>query len=220
MKKITIFAAVALMAVMIVSCSDDEPTNPLVNLKADFVEAHTNINSALDYIITDDGTMLSTDKLYSVPFMPRPDTLYRAMLYYLPTEQGTVTPVEMALVPTITPKPLGEGEVMKSDPVEFESVWVSKTKKYLNLAFNLLVSGTDGAAKKHVIGFVEESVDTLADGKTITNIHFYHDSKGMLDYYAVKYYVSVPCSSFDTDSVNVKVMTYKGLVTKRLEVGQ
>jgi hypothetical protein len=51
-------------------------------LRADFVEAHTNGQKQVDYVITDDGELLSVSEPFTAKWLTKADTLYRCALYY------------------------------------------------------------------------------------------------------------------------------------------
>lgn len=211
-------SAVMLLAVACDNDAYESGNGDYSDVVADFVEAHSNKDCAFDYAVNDDGQSISFGQNYYVQWMTRPDTLYRAVMYYHKTGFPVVKPVNIAFLPTLVPRKLLADEPMRDDPVEFESVWVSKTNKYVNMSFLLFVGGNTSDAHRHVIGLIEESTDTLPDGKTIANLLFYHNQASIPEFYTEQYYISIPCDSLRTDSINLMVNGTKGMVSTRLRV--
>ncbi len=185
----------------------------------DFIEAHTNRDSIFDYAFTDQGDTLIMNAGYRVRFMNRPDTLYRARMFYSKDAYtGRASIVGIGQVSTIYPKALAENEKMKTDPVNYATGWVSKTRKYVNIGFYLMTSRVESDKQRHTIGIVPESTETLTDGTTVAHLTLYHDQGGVPDYYSEEYYISIPSSAIDADSVRIKVNTNEGLKVMGLKL--
>ncbi len=212
---------ISFFAMLFAACENDvydTGTGEYSLLTGDFAEAHSAADCTLDYILTDDGERLFATQMSTHSWMQRPDTLYRAMLYYNKVEADRAEIVSIVQVPTLAPRPLAENEMMKSDPVTFESMWVSKSGKYLNMSFYLKVGESTGKVDGHVVGMVVTAKETLADGKTMTRMEFYHDQGGVPEYYSSKYYVSIPTAAIGSDSVSITLNTYKGTIEKKLKL--
>ena len=103
---------------------------------------------------------------------------------------------------------------MKTDPVKFESAWLSKTGKYLNLSFYLMTGTTDDEKATQTLHVIQDTIMTHSDATRTCYLRLYHDQAGIPEYYSSQVYASILTSQIEADSVNLTINTYKGLVTK------
>lgn len=186
--------------------------------QADFVEAHSNSDKAIDRIVTDDGDTFAVSPQPTASWITTADSTYRAILYYNKVDNGNVEPVSLSQVPVVTIRAARDFKVMKTDPVAFESSWMSKNGKYLNVGFYLKIGQSEQDSLVHSIGMACNEVRTNADGTSTSYIQLFHDQGGVPEYYSSKYYISMACSQFETDSVCMVINTYKGEVSHRFKV--
>lgn len=188
-------------------------------MRADFVEAHANGQKEIYQITTDDGDVLSASKPFSAKLVTTPDSIYRCILYYnkVSDEQGkdTFEPISIGQVPCPKIIPLSELETeMKTDPVKFESAWMSKSGKYLNLSLYLLTGSADDEEAKQTLRVVQDEIVMNPDETNTCHLCLYHDQAGVPEYYSTQVYVSILTSAIPADSVRIKIPTYKGIVEK------
>ncbi len=214
MAVLTVFAAFSACQ----SDSYDTGQGPYSLMQADFVEAHTSASGFVYRIETDDGQTFSLAEPQKTVWASVTDTVYRALLYYEKTNDSVVRAVSVSQVPTLYPTALKPDETLLTDPVKFESMWVSANGKYLNLGLYLKNGSTQGDSLHHTVGMIRESETTSADGKRTVNLCFFHDQGGVPEYYSTRYYVSVPCKEIDADSVVVAINTYNGTVERRFSL--
>ena len=188
-------------------------------MRADFVEAHANGQKQIDYILTDDGDQFSITKAFTVKWVTTADSTYRCILYYNKVEEGvgkyTAEPISVGQVPC--PKIILLSELdkeMKTDPVKFESAWMSKTGKYLNLSLYLMTGTTDDEDVSQTLHVIQDTIMTNPDGTRTSYLRLYHDQAGVPEYYSSQVYASILTSQFDADSVRISINTYKGEITK------
>ena len=99
----------ALATTAILSCTIDdyeEGEGEYSLLTADFVRAHTNGSTLVDYVITDDGDSLRLTQPYAAKWASTPDTVYRAALYHKPSATDspfTTEAVSLGQVLTLMP---------------------------------------------------------------------------------------------------------------------
>ena len=134
-----------LVIILVASCTQDayekgEGTYSL--MRGDFAEANVNSNREVTSITTDDGETLPLTSLATAQWISRPDTIYRCMLYYNKVKAADGKPaaevISLGRVPCLYVKSLVSFEkTYKDDPVKFESIWNSKSGKYLNLHLQL-----------------------------------------------------------------------------------
>lgn len=187
-------------------------------MQADFVEAYTSDSGLVDRVENDDSQTFSLAQPQKTAWASVTDTVYRALLYYEKTNDSVVRAVSISQVPTLHPTALKPDETLLTDPVKFESMWVSANGKYLNLGLYLKNGSTQGDSLHHTVGMIRESETTSADGKRTVCLRLYHDQGGVPEYYSSRYYLSVPCKEIDADSVVVMINTYNGTVERRFSL--
>ncbi len=212
-----IMAAMVGVAAFAACQSDSYETGqgPYSLMQADFVEAHTSALGLMDRVETDESHVFSLAQPQEVKWATTPDSLYRALLYYEKANDSVARTVSISQVPTLHPKQLKPEETLCTDPVKFESMWISANGKYLNLGLYLKNGSTQGDSLHHTVGMIRESETTDVDGKRTVSLRLYHDQGGVPEYYSSRYYVSVPCKEIDADSVVVTINTYNGAVERR-----
>ncbi len=185
-------------------------------MTAEFVEAHSNAEGTVDYVLTDGGDSLALASAVSASWVDTPDTLYRAIFYYDVSDGNVVKARSLVEVPVLAVLPEERFDSVSTDPVDLESVWVSASGKYLNMGLYLKVGSGGGDGSLHVVGIVRDSVAATPDGLNVAYLRFYHDQGGVPEYYSSKYYLSVRCSDISADSVVVAVNTYDGMAVHGL----
>lgn len=221
-------------ATVLAACSTDSyetGTGTYSLTQADFVEAHSTVSGGTaDYVTTDDGATLALAAPAEAKWMTVPDSLYRAVLFYNLLDEHTAETVSLSQVMVLKPKTKeeleekaaeeGRTETFPTDPVTFESMWLSGSGKYINIALFLKTGQTDDDAALHTIGLVADSCADNPDGTRTAFMHFYHDQGGVPEYYSSKIYVSIASSSIDADTLVMNINTYDGIVERRFSVPQ
>ena len=176
-------------------------------------------------LLTDEGETLPLSQPYTAKWITRSDTVYRCMLYYNKVRdnkgQTVAEPISVGEVPCPVIIPLSELEVeMKTDPVKFESAWMSKTGKYINLSFALKTGSTEDEEAIHSLRVVQDTIMTNPDGTITSYLRLYHDQGGVPDYYSTQVYASLITSEILADSACISINTYKGIVTKAFQINK
>ena len=188
-------------------------------LRGDFVEAQIGADKNMVSLLTDEGETLPLSQPYTAKWITRPDTIYRCMLYYNKVRdskgQYVAEAISVGEVPCPLIVPLSELEVeMKTDPVKFESAWMSKTGRYVNLSFSLKTGKSEDDEAVHSLRVVQDTIMTNPDGTATSHLRLYHDQGGVPEYYSTQAYASIITSEIPADSVSITINTYKGTVTK------
>ncbi len=184
-------------------------------LRGDFAEAVVNSNKQVAKIITDDGDEMLVTSPYTAKWIAKADTTYRCMLYYNKVE-GKAEVVSMGQVPCAAIVPLSKFEKeLKTDPVKFESTWMSKTGRYLNLSIQVKSGATDDTTAVQSLAIVSDTLITHSDGKQIRNLILHHDQGNVPEYYSTQVYVSIPTNRIDADSVRISINSYNGEVVAK-----
>ena len=188
-------------------------------MRADFVEAYANGQKEIYRITTDDGDQFAITKAFTTKWVTTADSTYRCILYYnkVRDEKGQYIfePVSIGLVPCPKITPISElDKEMKTDPVKFESAWLSKTGKYLNLSLYLMTGTADDEDATQTLHVIQDTIMTNPDATRTSYLRLYHDQGGIPEYYSSQVYTSILTKQIDADSVRISINTYKGLVTK------
>ena len=189
------------------------------NMRGDFVEAQVDAEKEIIFLTTDDGETLPLTQPYRAKWITRPDTVYRCMLYYNKVREGNgqyaAEPISIGEVPCPIITPLAELETaMKTDPVKFESAWMSRTGKYLNLSLVLMTSTQDDVEAVHRLMIVQDAILTNPNATRTCILRLYHDQGGVPEYYSAHAYASIITSQIPADSVRISINTYNGVVEK------
>ena len=209
-----------------ISCTQDaydKGEGKYSRLTGDFVEAYTNGQKQIERVITDDGSILTLSDAVAPKWAKVPDSLYRCILYYnkVKIEYGeeTVDLVSISQVPCPKITPLRKlDKAMKTDPVKFESAWVSKSGKYLNLSLYVLTGTADDDKASQTLAIVEDTLMVNPDSKRTSYLRLYHDQGGIPEYYSSSVYTSIPVHDMVADSVRISINTYQGEVVKTLKI--
>lgn len=192
-------------------------------MRGDFVEAQVDANKQIVSFTTDDGDHWTLSKPYSEKWITKTDTVYRCMLYYnkVKDEQGHVSAevVSLGEVPCAGIKTMSElDKEFRTDPVKFESIWLSKSGKYLNLYLQLKTGLTNDTSAVQQLAFVSDTIMSYPDSTSICRVILHHDQNRVPEYYSTKAYVSIPTASIDADSISLSINTYSGFVLKTLSL--
>lgn len=192
-------------------------------LRGDFAEAHVDAAKQAIAITTDDGESLTLTKPFTAFWISRPDTTYRCMLYYNKVENPAggyrAEVVSMRNVPCAAPVLLPAFDrPLKTDPVKFQSIWMSRSGKYLNLRLQLMAGAVGDSLAAQQLALVQDTVFVNADHSRTARLLLHHDQKDVPEYYFVTAYVSLPVSGIPADSVRLSLNTYSGPVSRTVAI--
>ena len=219
MKKLPAFLLAAAMAACQVD-SYESGQGDYSLLTADFVELRTGGPCAVSSAVTDGGDSLVLVPAVTLDWALRPDTVYRAILYYDRSGGPQVRARSIVEVPVVRPAAAAGVDSVLTDPVDLESVWVSAGGKYINMGLYMMVGegGPEGA--RHTVGLVCDSVEVGEAGRRTAHLRLFHDQGGVPEYYSSKVYISAPCASVGADSAVLRVETYDGLAVRPLRLSE
>lgn len=193
-------------------------------LTADLVLLRTAPDKSVRSVQLDDGRELRLSNPFAKDWIERPDTAYRALLYYdqmsarsdaavgtNPNSIPVVRARSVLPVPVLRISAAADVDNILTDPVGFESMWVSKNGSYLNLSLLLKSGKAEGDTSLHTLGVVSNGTTTDADGHRTLHLTLYHDQGGVPAYYTVQQYVSIPTPLLkDADTIELTLNTYNG----------
>ena len=212
------------LAIANVSCTQDgyDKGDGVYSLmQGDFVEAQVDASKKLISLTTDDGVTMPLTQPYAARWITTADTVYRCMLYYnkVKDAQGRTA----AEIVSISPVPCASlvslskfKSKLKTDPVKLQSVWMSKSGKYLNMYLQLMIGNPEDTSAVQQIALVCDTVFTYPDSTRTCSIVLHHDQNRQPEYYSTDAWLSLPVSSLPMDSFRLAVNTYSGPVVKTL----
>lgn len=183
-------------------------------VRADFVEAYVDNDRSVSQVLTDDDVRLQLTAPYAANWIQRPDTTYRAVLYYNQKgQQAEAVNLQRVSTASIkTTQQLRNGA--KTDPLKLESVWLSGNKRYLNLSVILMMGAVSDEAASHALGIVGDTIMVGDNGLRTYHLRLAHSQGDVPQYYSQRVYFSVPVYGLPVDSLRLSVNTYDGVVTK------
>lgn len=199
--------------------SYDSGDGELSYMRADFTEAHTVASKQMDYAVTDEGDKVVFAHRYGCDWATKADSTYRSLVYYNKVDgMNEVSVVTITNVPVLhfkTEAKDNKPENKRMDPVVFESAWLSKNRKWINIGFAIKTGQADTPDSKQVIGCFCDEVKTLSDGTKEYHLSLYHNQNNVPEYYSSRMFASIPTDGMSQgDKIIVNIMGYNGLVTK------
>ena len=192
----------------------DKGDNALSYMRADFVEAVVGSDKQVSYVLTDADERLPLTAAYTAKWIERPDTVYRAVLYYNYTDQKAEV-LNLSRVSTVAVRPQKQFKNgVQTDPLGLESVWMSTNKRYLNLSVIIKTGSVSEDAEIQTLGMVGDTIMVGDDGLRTYQLRLFHSQGDVPQYYSQRLYFCVPLSDLPVDSLQLSVNTYDGIVTK------
>lgn len=197
-------------------------------LRTDFAEVSTDGNGAMWRAVTDDGDSLAFISAMQPSWATKPDSVYRALLYYSLRPATLEAPASDAAATKISVEPLSASMVyvlkpirdddalsLMTDPVVFQSAWTSRSGKYVNLGLALMTGQPESDDARQTIGVVCDTVTVDNNGNRMFHFRFCHAQGGVPEYYKSAVYASIPVSGMRAgDAVSITVPTYDGTVVR------
>ncbi len=209
------FLQLIVIITVLCSCSKDayeKGEGKYSLMRGDFAEAIVNSSKQVTGIITDDGDEFTLIAPYTAKWVTTADTTYRCMLYYNKMADKAEV-LSMGQVPCVGIAPLSKFDHrLVTDPVKFESTWMSKSGRYLNLSLLLKTGVTDDSTAVQNLAIVSDTVITHPDNKRIRHLILHHDQANVPEYYSTPVYISIPTQRIDADSVRISINSYSGEV--------
>lgn len=192
-------------------------------MRADFVETRTNSNAELFCVITDDADSLVLSPKRSAKWAQTPDSIYRALIYYnVPTKGIEVSAISLTSVPTPTIQMKDDVKNAQTDPVIFNSAWISRKGRYINLGLTVKTGVAEGIDEKQTIGLLCNGVTTDSEGHRHYDLTLLHAQNSVPEYYSAEVFLSIasyrlPEKPAKGDILTITINTYSGPLTKSFE---
>lgn len=203
--------------------SYDSGDGELSYMRADFTEAHTIASKQLDYAMTDEGEKVVFASRYGCEWATKVDTTYRALIYYNKVDgSNEASVVAVSNVPVLRFSTAASDNAIQNkrmDPVVFESAWLSKNGKWLNIGFAIKTGKADTPDETQRIGCFCDEVKTLENGSKKYHLSLYHAQNSVPEYYSSRMFASIPTEGMNEgDKIELQIMSYNGMITKEFSV--
>lgn len=212
-------------SLLLPSCENDgydTGDGSLSYMRADFVEAYTNSDALITYVVTDDDEQLTLASPYSVSWATEPDAVYRALLYY-DMSSTLIEPITISSVSVPSVVMASDVEDNSTDPLYWDSAWQSSNGRYINLGLSVMLGAEDGTIGSQTVGMRCDSITYADTGNCEIYLTLLHNQCDVPEYYSSRAYLSIPisylpCTTSEGDKVTLTVNTYDGIVTKTFEL--
>ena len=205
-----------LLMTLFVACTQDaydKGEGYYSQMVAEMGDGHTASDKRVTHFVTDDDVDHTVTNPFITSLMEKADTIYRAIFYFNTDEQGHAEVIGLDRVGVLRPRAM---EAIKTDPVKLESVWLGKSKRYLNLSLYLKTGAVGDDEAMHKVGCCRDTLLLNDDGTRTLHLTLYHDQGGVPEYYSSRAYFSIPLTETDADSIVLRINTYEGMLTKRI----
>lgn len=185
-------------------------------MRADFADIHTSEAKKVDYVCTDNGDSLLVRPFCDCEWATTPDSIYRALFYYnVKTKgDGKVEAISVKQVLALRMLKTSKMKEVYTDPLNFESAWVSPNRKYLNLGL-YVKSGKIEGDDRQTLGMLCDTIYTRDNGSRLFSLRLFHHQNNIPEYYSARVYASMPLDSINPgDSILLNVNTYEDEIVR------
>ena len=184
-------------------------------MQTDLGEVTVNGEKQAVAFTTDDGDSYTLTTPARTIWMQTADTTYRAIIYYNKVENGRAESMGFSSVPTVLPKEHWRYEDLTQDPIGFESAWLAKNRKYINLGLLFKSGYVDDTMGRHLIGVAQDTILVNANQTRTVYYRFLHGQEDTPQYFTNRHYVSILLPTERLDTACVSIVTYTGTIERR-----
>jgi len=189
-------------------------------MQADFVELSVDAQKQATGFTTDEGAQYTLTTPATASWIKRPDTTYRAIIYYNKVGEKAAEKISMGAMGVLTPVEHWRFETQPQDPLGVESIWLTKNGKYINMGILIKNGRIDDEEGIHTIAMSCDTILVNADSSRTAYYRLLHDQGDAPEYYTNRRYVSILLPTDRPDSVNLSIKTYNGVLKKVLSLKQ
>ena len=183
-------------------------------MQADLCELAINGERQGISIVTDDGDSYQFTSPVTAKWIETPDTTYRTLVYYNKLADGQAKPMSVGTVPTVRPIEHWRFKELPQDPIGFESAWLAKNGKYLNVGLLMKTGRIDDEEKPHNVGLAQDTVMQHPDGSRTAYYRLLHSQNDIPEYYTNRRYISILLTDRRLDTIRLSMVTYDGTIEK------
>ena len=183
-------------------------------MQADFAELTVNSEKQGTQFLTDEGEQYRLITPVTASWIQRPDTIYRAIVYFNKTAAGEAQATAMGQMGVLRPIEHWRFKEQPQDPLGVESLWLTRNGKYINIGLLLKNGRVDDTEGTHAIALCQDTVLVNADLTRTAYYRLLHDQGDAPEYYTNRRYVSIQLPQDRPDSVRLSIDTYEGTLEK------
>lgn len=183
-------------------------------MQADFCELPVDEQKWVNNFITDDGDNWQLTKAVTASWIETADTTYRAIIYYNKVADGQAEPIAMGPVVTLQPVEHWRLKEQPQDPIGFESGWVARNGKYLNIGLLMKTGRVDDDEQPHQVAVAQDTMIVHDNGQRTVYYRLLHSQNDAPQYYTNRRYVSILLPEQCPDTIRFQLKTYDGVVEK------
>ena len=189
-------------------------------MQADMADLSVNGQKRAVSFLTDDGDSYQLINPYTAKWIQTADTTYRTIIYYNKLRSGQAEVKSVGTVVTLQPIEHWRLKEQPQDPVGFESAWLAKNRRYLNVGLLVKTGRISDEELPHKVGLAQDTVITHADGRQTACYRLLHDQNDIPQYYTNRRYVSILLPQPLPDTIVFSLQTFDGVVKKRFLGGK
>ena len=183
-------------------------------MQADMADISVNNKKEAVNFVTDDNDSYQLTNPFTAKWIQTADTTYRTIIYYNKVKDGRAEAVSVSTVVTLEPIAHWRLKEQPQDPVGFESAWLAKTRRYLNVGLLVKTGHISDEELPHSIGLAQDTVITHADGRHTAYYRLLHDQNDMPLYYTNRRYVSILLPQPLPDTIALSLQTFDGTIQR------
>lgn len=183
-------------------------------MQADFAELTVNSEKEGTLFLTDEGEQYRFETPVTASWIQRPDTMYRAIVYFNKKDDGVAQAVAIGQMGVLHPIEHGQFKEQPQDPLGVESVWLTRNGKYINMGLLLKNGYEEDKEGMHAMALCQDTVLVNADLTRTAYYRLLHSQGDAPEYYTNRRYVSILLPQDRPDSVRLSIHTYEGTLEK------
>ena len=215
MKKLFAFS---LFAFLLFSCETDsyeKGEGQYSQMQGDFAELTVNSQKQGVSFLTDEGEEFTLISPATSSWIQRPDTVYRAIVYFNKVASGMAEAVAMGQMGVLRPVEHWRFKEQPQDPLGVESVWLTRNGKYINMGLLLKNGRVEDSEGVHAMALCRDTVLLNPDQTRTAYYRLLHSQGDAPEYYTNRRYVSILLPQDRPDSVRLSIRTYNGTLEKQ-----
>lgn len=215
LRQLFAFFSFYLFALLLVSCETDsyeKGEGKYSLMQADMADITVNNQKEAVSFVTDDDDSYQFINPFTAKWIQSADTTYRTILYYNKVKGSQAEMVSVGTVVTLKPTPHWRLKEQPQDPVGFESAWIGKNRRYLNVGLLVKTGRISDEELPHTVGLARDTVVEHANGRHTAHYRLLHGQNGMPQYYTNRRYVSILLPQPLPDTINLSLHTFEGTI--------
>ncbi len=187
-------------------------------MQADFAELTIDADKQVVSFLTDEEEQFALTKPVKSSWIQTPDTTYRAIIYYNKVSEGKAEMVLMGSLGVLSPVEHWRFKDFPQDPLGVESIWKTKSGKYVNLGLLIKNGRVDDEEGTHTVALSCDTILVNADNTRTAYYKLLHDQGDAPEYYTNRRYISILIPQDRPDTMCLSINTYDGILERRLSL--